>query len=472
MEATQAEANAIVEALRTGAVPQEGLHHFATGVDALMEVVDKELARVAEGAGLAKWVRGSYGSGKTFCTRLLCARARAQGFATTEVQISINDTPLHHLETVYRRLIERLATDADGLGAFQAVVDGWLYEVGEQVTRLQGIGEDDPTFVEAVGAKLEEKLAELSRQNAAFSQVLRAYHRASEAGDFDTAQGLLAWLGGQPHVARSITSQAGIKGNVDGGAALTFLRGLLTLLRQSDHPGLVVVLDEVETIQRMPSQTREKSLNALRQLVDMLHNRELPGLYLVVTGTPEFYDGYKGLRGAPALYQRVATDFGDDPSVDNLRAPQVRLMPFDAERLVEVGLRVRELFPAENPERVQAKVDEAFVRGLVAKVTDGFAGDVGVTPRLFLRTLVDVLDRVDLHPSFDPVAQYKLTIDESALNAQELAARHSGTAVDVGDGDGDGTREPADDAGDDAAPDRDTGTAEAPARTPRRRLDG
>jgi hypothetical protein len=243
-------------------------------------------------------------------------------------------------------------------------------------------------------------------------------------------------------------------------------------LRQSDHPGLVVVLDEVETIQRMPSQTREKSLNALRQLVDMLHNRELPGLYLVVTGTPEFYDGYKGLRGAPALYQRVATDFGDDPSVDNLRAPQVRLMPFDAERLVEVGLRVRELFPAENPERVQAKVDEAFVRGLVAKVTDGFAGDVGVTPRLFLRTLVDVLDRVDLHPSFDPVAQYKLTIDESALNAQELAARHGPGATDAGTGDGAELGEPSADAADDAASDRDAGAADAPARTPRRRLDG
>jgi hypothetical protein len=59
----------------------------------------------------------------------------------------------------------------------------------------------------------------------------------------------------------------------------------------------VVVLGEVEMIQRMNAQTREKSLNALRQLMDMLSNDELPGLYLV-TGRAAF-EGYKGLRPAP-----------------------------------------------------------------------------------------------------------------------------------------------------------------------------
>lgn len=80
----------------------------------------KELDFVATGKGASKWIRGEYGTGKTFAARYLCAEARAKGFATSEVQISINDTPLHQLETVYRRLVERLETDADGPNAFQA----------------------------------------------------------------------------------------------------------------------------------------------------------------------------------------------------------------------------------------------------------------------------------------------------------------------------------------------------------------
>ncbi|MCA9624714.1 MAG: DUF2791 family P-loop domain-containing protein, partial [Myxococcales bacterium] len=202
---------------------------------------------------------------------------------------------------------------------------------------------------------------------------------------------------------------------------------------------------EVETIQRMPAQTREKSLNALRQLVDMLHNDELPGLYLVVTGTPDFFDGYKGIKAEQALYQRVATSFKE--GFDNYRAPQVRLRPFDAERLRTVGLRIRELFVASHPERVHERVGEAFVDRLVDHVTEGFGGRVEVTPRVFLRELVDVMDRVDLHEAYDPMADYALDVDEAALHPTELSAR-KGTSTE-GDDDED-----------------------ASAERPRRRLDG
>ncbi len=414
----------IVNALRSGLVPAQGLEHFATGLEALLEVVDQELDFVATGKGAAKWIRGEYGTGKTFAARHLCAKARQRGFATSEVQISINDTPLHHLETVYRRLMERLETAADGPNAFQAVVEGWLYQIGDEVMRLKGMSEDDPDFANATERRLEDKLADLSRRNPAFAQVLRAYHRATHEGDFATAQGLLAWLAGQPHTDRSVLSKARTKGKVDGQASLTFLAGLLQLLRQSGYAGLVVVLDEVETIQRMNVQTREKSLNALRQLMDMLAKEELPGLYLVVTGTRDFFEGYKGLKALAPLYQRVQVNFGDDPQWDNLRAPQVRLLPFVEERLLAVGRRVRALYPARNAERVLARVDDRFLSALVTQVTVGFGGKVALAPRLFLRELIDVMDRVDLHEAYQPSEHYQLELDDAKLTHEELAAKH------------------------------------------------
>jgi hypothetical protein len=443
MTPTETEARDIISALRTGAVPARGLHHYATGLDSLMSVVSEELDYVSgqDGRGTAKWIRGEYGSGKTFATRLLCAKARAKRFATAEVQISVNDTPLHKLETVYRRLVEKLTTDADGVGAFRSVVDAWLYVVGEEVRNLRGLAEDDPQFAEAVDQRLEAKLAAIAAQNAAFGQVLRAYHRALVANDMPLAQGLLAWLSGQPNVDRSITSRAGVKGNVDGAAALSFLRGLLLVLRQSGHAGLVVVLDEVETIQRLKTDSREKSLNALRQLVDALAAGDLPGLYLVVTGTPDFYDGYKGIKGLQPLFQRVTTRFDADPKFDNLRAAQVRLPSFDGERLGQVGRKVRDLFPARNVDRVVATVNDGFLDSLVASVTSGFGGRVSVAPRIFLRELVDVLDRVDQHPDYDPRAHYRLEIREADLRPEELAA-HKGVAYEPAEVDEDAAPAP------------------------------
>lgn len=422
MIASDAEARAIVSALRTGAVPRSGLHHFATGMDALLRAVDVELSEVKAAAGRAKWIRGAYGSGKTFATRLLCAHARSRGFATAEVQISINDTPLHHLETVYRRLIERLTTAAAGEGALQSTIDAWLFEVGEEVTRLRGLSEDDPEFPDAVAARMEERLTGLSARTPAFAQVLRAYHGALEAGDFGLAQGLLAWLGGQPHVGRSVTSAAGLKGTVDSQAALAFLGGLLQILRESGHSGLVLVLDEVETIQLMPANTREKALDALRKLIDMLYNEELPGLYLVVTGTPDFFEGYKGLKSLQPLYQRVHTNFDADHRFDNLRAPQVRLAPFNAGRLVEVATRIRGLYPAEEPERVAARFDDGAMGALVDRFTQAFGDQISVAPRLFLRELVDILDRIDQHPDYVPTSGGELRVDKDDLTAEELDA--------------------------------------------------
>lgn len=146
---------------------------------------------------------------------------------------------------------------------------------------------------------LEQRLAKISPVAPSFSAALRACRRAAAAGDPGLADGLIAWLGGQAGVGRAIKSAAGITGHLDHEGALGFLQGLLTVLRDSGYEGLVVVLDEVETLQRMRSGSRDKSLNALRQLIDDIDAGRFPGLVLVATGTPAFFDGPQGVQRVP-----------------------------------------------------------------------------------------------------------------------------------------------------------------------------
>ena len=49
--------------------------------------------------------------------------------------------------------------------------------------------------------------------------------------DTPTADGLAAWVGGQPHVAAAVKRQAGIRGDLDHFGAMAFLQGLLTVLK-------------------------------------------------------------------------------------------------------------------------------------------------------------------------------------------------------------------------------------------------
>jgi len=398
--------------------------------------IDADLAAVALGRGGFKAVRGEYGSGKTFFARWLQERARAAGgFATSEVQVSETETPLHRWETVYRRLSERLATADTPDGALRSVVDAWFYTLEEDVLASGNVDPGDAEgLLAATDALVEQRLSAISRTAPAFSAVLRAYRRALVADDAALAEGLIAWLGGQPNVAASAKRAAGVKGDLDPFGAMHFLAGLLTILRDSGRPGLVLVLDEVETLQRMRADTREKGLNALRQLLDEIDSGRYPGLFLLVTGTSAFFDGPQGIQRLPPLAQRVHTDFATDARFDNPRAVQIRLPGFDLESLVRVGARVRDLFAeaANDANRIRSLVDDAYLEDLARAVAGRLGGRAGVAPRIFLKKLVaDVLDRVDQFPDFDPRRHYAPTIDEREMSAAERASAGASSVDDV-----------------------------------------
>ncbi len=425
----------IVGALRRGTVPSAGLDALAVGIEAFASTLDEELTTVASGRGGFKAVRGEYGTGKTFFGRWLQERARSKGFATCEVQINETETPLHRLETIYRRLVERLGTADSSSGAFRSVVDGWFFALEQDVLADGSVDANDATaLLERTTVLMETKLAAISKTAPAFSAVLRTYRKALAAGDNQLAEGLISWLAGQPNVAASVKRAAGIKGDLDHFGAANFLIGLLTILRDSGFPGLVLVLDEVETLQRMRADTRERGLNALRQLIDEIDAGRFPGLYLVITGTPAFFDGAQGVQRLAPLAQRLHVDFGTYRKFDNPRAVQIRLAPFDQGSLVAVGKRVRDIYAATQPNeaRLRSVVTDVYIETLARAVAGGLGGKVGVAPRLFLKKLVaDVLDRVDLHDSFDPRQHYSLTLAESEMTANERAAAGATNVDDI-----------------------------------------
>src|SRR5262245_48563434 len=207
-----------------------------------------------------------------------------------------------------------------------------------------------------VGDLLERRLAASSRTTPGFAAALRGYRSATAAADITTADGLAAWLSGQPHVAAAARRAAGVRGDLDHFGALAFLQGLLIILRDCGHPGLLLILDEVETLQRVRSDARDKALNALRQLIDEVHAGRFPGLHLMITGTPAFYDGPQGVQRLAPLAQRLATDLATDARFDNPRAVQIRLPGFTAQSLVELGGKVRDLYASGStaPERIAA----------------------------------------------------------------------------------------------------------------------
>ena len=167
----------VIDALRRGTVPANGLDLLAVGLDRFVPALDADLDVAGDGGAAFKAIRGEYGAGKTFLTRYLAERALRRGFAAAEVQISETETPLHKLETVYRRITESLRTASFPPSAFRPVLDSWLFTLeSDALATDPGLAERGPEAVDAATEKLlEQRLASVSARTPAFAQALRAY---------------------------------------------------------------------------------------------------------------------------------------------------------------------------------------------------------------------------------------------------------------------------------------------------------
>jgi hypothetical protein len=365
----------------------------------------------------------------TFMARLAILDAQARGFATSFVVVSDNDLRFHRFDDVYRKVMTELGTTSCPRGALSDILDRWMGRI-EDALVASGLHDEAPDFDEAVGRRLNEDLTSLTGGAAPedFIRVIQTVFRLKQEGSFTEAGALISWLCGSGNVSAAAKRAAGVKGDIGSGEALNYLRGVLEIVKAAGYKGILIVIDEAETILRMRKDMRHKSLNGIRQIADASGSN--PGLLWLFTGTPEFFDSPHGVAGGLApLHDRIR--FLKKGRFASLRQAQLELLPFDQERLSSVALRLRQLFPTADRSRLERKIDDVFIESLVSEVTKGFRGDVGVVPRQFLREFVTQMDLVEENADYDPKTEYGF--EAADLSAEEELARSSSGKMTVGE---------------------------------------
>lgn len=418
----------VFEQLRKGLVPERGVDAFAVGIEKQRAEIHRQFEIVEGGEGSIKFLRGGYGCGKTFLSRLAILDAQARGFATSFVVVSDNDLRFHRFEEVYRKAVTELGTQNCPRGALGDILDRWIARIEDSLIEA-GADEHAPGFDGQVRARLDEELVSLTGGKAPqdFVRVVQTIFELKQRGDLTNAAALLSWLSGSGNVAASVKKLAGIKGDIGSRDALAYLRGVLEIVKAAGYKGLIIVIDEAETILRMRTDSRHKSLNGLRQISDA--SGDYPKLLWIFTGTPEFYDSKRGVAGLAPLHDRIS--FSSSGRFASTRQAQLELKPFDKDRLRNVAMRLRELYPAKDRGRLMVRMSDAFIDQLVDKVTAGFRGDVGVVPRQFLREFVTQMDLVDEHEEYVPMEEYGFAPRELLPEEEAAVAGTSALGRDV-----------------------------------------
>ena len=416
------DAEIIFERLRSGTVPDRGLEQFAVGIDRPLTEIGRQLDLAAAGEGAFKFLRGGYGCGKTFMSQYTILEALRRNFAVSFVVVSPNDTQFHKFDEVYHKIVSQLRTNTAVSGALEDALDRWIGGIEDSLAAEVG---EVPDFDQRVKIRFESDLVDLTRQATGneFINVLKAYFEAKQEGDYQTASSLVAWISGSKNIAAKAKNKAGIKGEISSSSALLYLKGILSIIKKAGYKGLVVVIDELETILRTRTDVRGKSLNGLRQIIDA--SKDFPGLLWVFTGTPDFFDSRKGVAGLEPLDARIR--FESSGGFVSTKQSQLELKPFDKERLKQVAFKLRELYPSKQQDRLFRLVDDEFITRLTDMVTSGLRGDVGVIPRQFLKQLVNIFDLVEDNDGtqgdeYIPKAAYRFPLGELSPEDARLAA--------------------------------------------------
>ncbi|MGB8266901.1 MAG: BREX system ATP-binding protein BrxD [Candidatus Velthaea sp.] len=396
-------ADRVIEALRLGEVPDEGLDAIGTGIDEYLAAFERELPRIERGDGRIRFVRGDFGTGKTFFLKAFGARARAQGFATAYLRISYPELPLGRPIALYAATARDLQTRHRAIGAFRETIDSWIYRAHERVTDPSygtPVDESDPKFDDAVAEQLSVMLGTLFDEAALYAQVVAAYSRALSENRTDIARGLLQWIAGDEHVDASIKRYAHLRGALGQIDALAMFGGLTTILTQSGSKGLVLLIDELERVLHRPANQRAEAYRSLQNFIGAL-TTNLRHVLVVVAGTSSFFEHPKGIREVEPLRQRIETTFDD--VYPDLDAVQLKLPPFDRARLVEVGRKIVRIFVDHAQDSsIGTRVSERVVIQIADDVIGAFGGDIAIAPRQFFRRLVSTLSRAKAYPEYDP----------------------------------------------------------------------
>jgi hypothetical protein len=401
MDETAAE---ILSALRLGSVPSVGVAELAVGREAELEEFESLLEFVRQGKSALKFISGDFGSGKSFISALLRERAFDKGFAASTVVVS-PDSPLWRLEVLVGKTFDglRLPTKRTAC-ALSDLLEKWLFNLLKKTATLEGLKIQDPKeFVKIIARGMEKIGQELSAVrglDASFGNAIKTYLIAKMQRDYSLASDALGWLKGGWNLPSARKSKLGIKGDLSPKVALNYIKGLLTLLRDTEMSGLVWIIDEVETVQRLPSsRLRENSYETLRKLVDEVAENTLYGLMLIITGTPALFEDPRfGIPSYEALIRRIKSlPFPNGKR--SFRQPILVLSGFDFNLLLQVAAKVREIHGRAFAWNPQERLTEDHIKCLAEKKASALGGLV--EPGDVLREIVNLLDMLHDHPNLN-----------------------------------------------------------------------
>lgn len=397
-------AQVIINSLKGGVVPRVGLPYITVGRDREVAALLHDLDLVADGGASFRFLVGRYGSGKSFLLQTIRNHAMGRGFVVADADLSperrLQGTGGQGLAT-YRELIRNLSTKTrpEG-GVLNLVLDRWVSNVQSQVTLEDGLSPEDPAFADAMERRIMGTMASVQElvHGYDFARLLTMYWRAHLEGDDETKANVTKWFRGEYRNKTEARRELGVNIVIGDDDWYDYLKILATFLVGAGYKGLVILLDEMVNLYKIPNAV-SRQYNYEKVLT--MYNDTLQGkahhLGIIMSGTPQaIEDRRRGLYSYEALRSRLTQGRFSQGGLVDMLAPVIRLEPLTHEELLVLVEKLADIHAGLFG--YQRSINQAELVRFLETEYGRVGADTHLTPREVIRDFVEMLDILSQNP--------------------------------------------------------------------------
>mgnify|MGYP006341884323 FL=1 len=401
-------AQTIINSLKGGVVPRIGLPYIAVGRRREVEALLHDVDIVGNGGASFRFIVGKYGSGKSFLLQTIRNHVMDRNFVVADADLS----PERRLQgnqgqglATYRELLRNLSVKSkpEG-GALTLVLDRWISNVQTDTAAATGLTLDDNAFAPAVEQRIMNVIR--SMQNLVhgfdFARLLSLYYRAFTEGDDELKGKVLKWFRGEYATKTEARQELGVTVIISDDDWYDYLKLLAYFFRQAGYAGLMVFIDELVNIYKIPNSI-SRQYNYEKMLT--MYNDALQGkaqyIGMVMSGTPQCVeDRHRGIYSYEALRSRLQEGkFAQSQGVQDLMGPVLRLQPLTSEEMLVLTEKLADIHATLYG--YERKVNDNDLADFIKIEYGRIGADEHITPREVIRDFIELLDILYQNPTAD-----------------------------------------------------------------------
>ncbi|MDP2646353.1 MAG: DUF2791 family P-loop domain-containing protein [Desulfobacterales bacterium] len=395
------QARAIIEELRKGSVPIDYVPFFTVGRENWLRLIEDDLEHyIAEGGAKVRFINGDYGDGKTHFMSVIRHLALRKGFAVSFVVLT-REVPMQKFEVVYREILRQLQAHPGfpentqlkvEEAGIRGLVNAWADSLAAGL-----IGAEEASFQQKLAA-LREELGALHGMDVNFSNGLAGFLdsrlrplRQAETGQerAGSCEILYQWFEGGKASKKELKPFQ-IFETLNKTNSKRFLGSLLAFMKYLGYRGLILLMDELETVVAQSTSVRNAAYENVRLLID--NTEQARFLHIFFSIIPDVIASEKGFKSYDALWSRVRS-IGEGKRL-NYRSVLIDLhrTPLETHELIELGLALRRIHEISFRWEAQDPVWQDVVEKICAhQKRMGLLSEV----RLFIKQIIRILDMAE-----------------------------------------------------------------------------